>query len=294
MTTANDLVEETLAHLFSGQSPIGNRLSGDITSAATTFSCTYPLDSITRGAIVSIGLEDIRIWDTAGLAVTSCERGVNGTTGAAHTSGDYVEVRPKFSRFRVLRAINEDLLDLTSPSNGLFQVKTVDITYNPAIQGYDLAGVTNVVNLLELRWKQPGPSKSWPLITKYALVRNMATTEFASGMAVFLYEPAYPGLSIRVRYSADFSALAALTDDVQSVTGLPTSANDLPPIGAAIRLVAPREINRNFTENQYDPHRLEEIPPGAVLNSTRGLQLLRQQRILAEQSRLASDWPQYT
>lgn len=293
-TLASDLVEQTRAHLYSGQESEFNRLDGALTNSATAFTLKYPLGSIARGAIISIDLEDIRVWETSALSVTVCERAVNGTAAASHSDLASVEVRPKFSKFRVLRAVNEDLRDLSSPVNGLFQVKTVDITYNAAIQGYDLTGVTDIINLLELRWKQSGPSKNWPLIRKHALVRNMATTEFASGMAVFLYEPAFPGLAIRVRYSADFTALTNLTDDVQTVAGLPVSANDLPPIGAAIRLVAPREIKRNFTEAQYDPNRLEEVPAGAELASTRGLQLLRQQRIISEEARLASDWPKYS
>lgn len=293
MTTANDLIEWTSAHLMSGQESEANRLSGAITSSATAIAFKYALGSIARGAVIAVGLEEIRIWETSGTSATVVERGVNGTTGAAHSDLDYVAVRPKFSPFRILRAVNEDLADLSSPIHGLFQVGTLDVTYNPAVQGYDMTSITNVINILELRWKMPGPSKNWPLITQYNLVRNFSTSEFASGMALFLYESAYPGLAIRVRYSSDFSPLTALTDDVQTVTGLPSTANDLPPMGAAIRLVAPREIKRNFTEAQYDPKRSEEVPPGAVGQSINDLVALRKQRIDSESARLLSDWKIY-
>ena len=52
------------------------------------------------------------------------------------------------------------------------------------------------------------------------------------------------------------------------------------------RLVAPREIKRNFTEAQGEPRRAAEVPPGAVASSMRTVAALRQQRITTEASRL--------
>jgi hypothetical protein len=114
----------------------------------------------------------------------------------------------------------------------------------------------------------------------------MATTDFASGGALVIYEGGYPGQAIRVRYRAPFGSLTALDDDVLADTGLPATAHDLPPLGAAVRLVAGREVKRNFTEAQGEPRRAEEVPPTATLQSSRELLRIRQQRIVAEQSRL--------
>lgn len=290
-TTAADLIAETRRHLHSGQAETANRLSGAVTSGATSLAFKYPLEGIAKGAVLGIGLEEIRVWETGGTQATVVERAVNGSTAAAHNDLDYVAVRPKFSDFRIFQALNEDLSDLSSPVNGLYQVKTVDVTYNSAIQGYDLTSVTDVINILEVRWKQSGPTRYWPLLRSWALGRNMATSEFASGLALFLYDSAFPGLPIHVRYSAPFTPMAATTDDMQATVGLPASANDLPPLGAAIRLVGPRDIKRTFTEAQYDPKRAEEVPPGAAFASTRSLQLLRQRRLQEEQARLMSDYP---
>lgn len=292
MTTTSDLIEETKALLFSGEEPEYNRLDGDIDSTVASITFKYPLHSITRGAVISVGLEDIRIWDTSGFTATVVERHVNGTTAASHSDLDLVSVRPRFSDFRILRALNEELSDLSSPVNGLYQVKTVELTYNATRQAYDLTGVTNLSNILELRYKLPGSSHQWPLIGngKYDILRNMNTSEFASGFALTLYEEAYPGQTIRVRYGADFTSLSTLTDDVTTVSGLPASAVDIPPLGAAIRLVSAREIARNFLESQPEPRRSEEVPAGAVMQSVNGLRALRQQRIIAEAAKLQSDW----
>jgi hypothetical protein len=132
--------------------------------------------------------------------------------------------------------------------------------------------------------------RTWPLINNYVLERNMPTTgtygDFPSGFALVLYESAYPGFPIRVRYRAPLGTLVNLTDDLVATTGINSSAVDLPPIGAAIRLVAGREVKRSFDEAQGEPRRAEEVPPQSQLIGLRNLQALRQARIHAEVSRL--------
>lgn len=294
MTTAEDLIEETRSLLFSGDEPELNVLDSTIDTNDTAFNLLYTLGNISRGAIVSIGLEDIRILATSGTnRASEVQRGANGTTQAAHTEGDNVWVRPKFSPFRILGALNADLADLSSPMNGLFKVEPIDITYNAAIQGYNMTDATDIIKILELRWKQAGPSKVWPLIRKYDLARSMDADEFASGFALFVREPAFPGLPIRVRYATKFTPMTALDDDVVEDIGLPATAIDIPPLGAIRKLVAAREINRNFTEAQSNPRRADEVPPGAVMQSMMGIQQVRRDRINAEADRLRAAWLVY-
>lgn len=184
-TTAQALVDETRRILYSGQTQEANRLSGAITNSATSLVLKYaPGTAQLRGAILAVDLEEIRVWEFSGNTITVCERGVNGTTAAAHSDLAYVEVQPKFSQFRVLNAINEDLDDLSSPANGLFQITTVDLTYNPAVLGYDLTSATNVTDIQFVKYKTPGPSKYWPEIHSWRLDRNMASSEFASTFAL--------------------------------------------------------------------------------------------------------------
>lgn len=292
MTTAQTLVDETRRILYSNQISESNRLNGAITSNATSLALKYSLGTAQlRGAVLAIDLEEIRVWEYSGNSITVCERGVNGTTAAAHSDLAYVEVQPKFSPFRVLNAINEDLDDLSSPGNGLFQVKTVDLTYNPVIQGYNLSNATAVTDIAFVKYSTPGPSKYFPVIRNWRLDRNMNSSDFTSTFALQVLDSAYPGLPIHVGYKAPFTRFTNLTDDAQSVAGLPSTANDLPPLGAAIRLMAGREIKRNFTESQFDPKREQDVPAGAVLRSYQGLVAVRQQRIRAEALRLAVQYP---
>ena len=294
MTTAADLVEETRRHLYSGQMEEVNRVSGAVGAADTSITLKYALGSIARGSIIAIDLEEIMVWETSGQVATVVQRGVNGSTAATHSDLSLVTVRPRFSSFRILKEINNDLKDLCSPIHGLWAIQTVILTYNAAVRGYDLTGVTsNMLGIAEVRYDTPGPDKAWPLITSFSIDRAMPTavTDFPSGTAIVLNQAAYPGRRIRVAYKTTFSSFTTLADDTLAVAGLSSFMEDLPPLGAAIRLVASRDVKRTFMESQGEPRRAEEVPSGSITQITRGLVALRDQRILAEATRLIAQYP---
>lgn len=292
-TLASDLIESTRRHLFTGQPEMMNRLNGALTNTATSFVLTYDLGGVRSGGVVSIDLEEIFVFaaDSASKTVQDCVRGFNGSTPAAHATGAVVTAQPKFSSFRIFQALNDDLKDLSSPLNGLYQLKTVDLTFNPVTYGYDLTGVApGMVGVQEVRYRTTGPEKTWPKISSWQLLREATDSgtfgDFPSGSALVIYEGAQPGYPIHVVYKAPFDPLTALTSDAELISGLSSTMLDIPPLGAAIRVVAGREIKRNFDEAQREPRRAEEVPPQANSQSTRGLQMLRRDRIMAEAARL--------
>jgi len=289
---ASDLIESTRRHLFTGQPEKLNKLDGAINSSVTSFTLKYDTGGVQAGTILSIDLEEIYVFSVNATAkmVQDCSRGYNGTTAASHVDTSLVTAQPKFSQFRILQALNDDLNDLSSPSNGMFQIKTVQLTFSPVRFGYDMTSVTDIISIAEVRYRMPGPTRTWPRINSYTLARNMPSSgtfgDFPSGTALILYETAYPGYPIQVRYRAPYVDMTNLTDNVTTITGLQSTALDIPPLGAAIRLVLGREIHRNFDEAQGEPRRAEEVPPQASAGSMRGLAALRQQRINAEAARL--------
>jgi hypothetical protein len=301
-TLASDLVEETRAYLYGGQEEEMNELTGDIDNVQTSWPLVFAVGSMSqRGCIISIDLEDIRVWQTDGSnTITQCMRGVNGTAAATHTLGTPIFVRTKFSYFRIMQKLNEEMLSLSAPANGMFAEAHVDVTYNAAIQGYDLTdintatAVTDIIRVLEARYKVPGPSRNWPQIRRFSLQRDMDTTVFPSGLVFDVYQRGWPGLPIHIRYASPYGQMTALTDNVSAKTGLQPTAFDIVPMGAAVRLVYGREIKRNFTEAGLEPRRMEEVPPGAVLRSPGGLALLRAQRIKEEAGNLQQRWPWYS
>lgn len=299
MTTLQDIINEVKTHLYQNQVPQVNRLSGSINNSQTNLTLHYALGAASlRGAVIAIDLEHIRVWETVGNQITVCDRGVDGSLPAAHSDGVVAEVMPKFSSYMIQRAINEDLDDLASPINGLFAVQDLELTYNPAISGYDMTDVntsisvvpSNVLAIQEIRFKIPGPSKHLPAIRSFDVTRSVPVADYPSGMALLLYEQAFPGLPMHVRYRSRFNHFVNLTDDAQTVALLPPEANGLPALGAAVQLMVGREVKRNFTEATSDPLQLELVTGGQVLNSYKGLMIQRQGRIQAVAAGLRKQW----
>lgn len=286
MTTAADVIAQARQHLQSGQREEMNKLSASYTAGGTALSFTYDMRSINRGSYLDVGLELFYVWAVAGQTAT-VDGAQLGSTAANHAPGDLVVVNPKFPTFTLLQRLNDELADLSSPTNGLFQVKTVSIAVSGTTRGYNLA--TDVLGVLDVRYPEVGGEKSYPKVTGWQILRNVPTSDFASGVALRLDEHVQPGRTLTVSYKAPFTGLSALATDV-TTTGLPATATDILSLGVAIRAMAGREVKRNFTEGQPDTRRAEDVPPGAVDNSSAGLRRLRRDRIQAEVARLYAQW----
>jgi hypothetical protein len=289
MTTALDLVEETRRHLMSGQRDNLNQLLNDVNDTATTLNFTYDLNQVQAGAYVAVDLEIVYVWEvnTSGKTAT-VQRAMLGTTAAAHTAPVLTYANPRFPTFSIFQAINNDLDDLCSPTNGLFAVATTDITYDAAVGGYNL-DVTSLDSILRVTAKFPG-SREWDTVTKFQLSRNADTADFASGYSLELFGAGVPGYDVRVTYSKPFTHFAALTDNV-TVSGLPATAYDLPPLGAAMRLTGVREVARNAFDAMPDSRRADEVRTSAQMQAMQAVTILRHQRVRAEADRLLSDYP---
>lgn len=295
MTTLGTVIARGKRRVLSGQREIVNKLASSYTAGGTSLSFTYDLGAIQAGAKVEVDNELFHVWTVDSGAKTATVSGAfDGTTAANHDSGDLVYVNPKFPAIEWIDAINDELADLSSPVNGLFQVKTVDLTVSASAYGYNLTSVADLLDVQEVRYDTSGPENEWPLVRGWSLARSMPTTDFASGFGLIMHELIpEPGRTIRVRYRAKFTQLGTsdLTQVVETVSGIHAEAVDILSIGAAIRVTSGREIARNFFEAQGDTRRAEEVGAGANLNATAALRALRAQRIAAEAARLEQQWP---
>ncbi len=292
-TTVQDLVQETKRNLYAGARDAMNKLSGALGTGDTTVTFTYDLGAIQAGAYVSIGLEILYVWAVQNVStkVVTVERAVLGSTAATHADGAVCTVNPRFPDFSILDALNNSLTDLSAPNNGLFAENEVTLTYNPAVMGYDLTSATDVLEVLEVKYDLTGPEREWPLIRRFDLKRNSDTGDFPSGFSLVLYESAQSGRDIRVSYASRYTAFSTTLTTAISDSGLQATANDLPPLGAAIGLQSMREGQRNFNESQPDTRRASEVPPGAQLAGVRVMSAQYQERVMAERSRLRKRWP---
>lgn len=290
--TLGVLIEETKRHLLSGQRPSLNRLAADVAPTATNLTFQFDISQIQPGTQLELDMELVHVWSTEPASRTvTVERAQSGSRVSAHPAGTVATLNPKFPDFAIAKAINDDLSDLCSPFHGLYSVRALELRGTANSRGYDLPGADDMTSIMDVRIKHAGQPREWSTVVDYSLDRSVDLREFPSGLALTLSGGVWQGASIRVLYKTGFSPLTLRSDSAEQVAGLPVSMHDLPPLGAAIRLVAPREIRRNFVEEQGDTRRAEEVPPGAIGGSTRPLQIARQSRIVAEAAKLAQLYP---
>jgi hypothetical protein len=288
VTTAADILAEVRRYL---SEPPGLRNKID-SHTGTVMSFQYPLKNIQSGARIAAGLQTFYVWDTNEGTQSADVEAIQGPSTTV-ASGTTVRVSPRNTDFDLLAAANDTLTALSS--RGLYQVKAVELPYSYTTVGYDIPGATDIDSIYEVLQAQPGPYKDWTRIhpTKLRLDRTADLTDFPSGQALNVWETGSQGYNLRIIYKAPFGQLTNLTDDVPSVAGLPATAVDLVALGAAINVMAGREVARNDTSVQPDTRRGAEVPAGAVANSVNGLRVLFQQRLQDEVARLARKYPAY-
>lgn len=288
MTTAGHLIDRVVSELLAGTVEERNKVAGSLDASQTTVTFQYGLGGLREQTVFEIGQEQFYIWSSnASSKTVEVERGFNGTSPSTHSANAVALVNPRFPRHRVMDQLNSELIDLSSPLNGLFQMKTVDLSYNGSDRMINMTGVGDMIDLYDVRYRYL--NDDYPVIRSVRLLRDMPTGDFASGYALAFDDYLRSG-SLRVSYKAPYSLFTSESSTVASVGGSDT-LDDLLVIGAQMRMIAGREVKRNFTESQGDTRRAEEVPAGAVLNSMVGLQRLRRDRIQAEAARLNRQYP---
>lgn len=291
MTTAAQMVERTRRHLYSGETrDERDTLATGIDADDVGLAVASGRSGLQRGVILGIDLEEMYVNDVSSGINATVVRGDGGSTAAAHSAGAVVWISPKFSTWSIFQAINEELVALRG--EGLYRTRTVDLTYAPGTDAYDLTSVTDIDDILDVEYNADDGSGRWSTLprSEWMLRRDLPTSSFASGLALTVNGWVSPGQTLRVAYRSGFTALSALANDVEAVSFLPASMHDIVPLGAAIRLLAGAEVPRNFLD-QYETRRADEVPAGARLGEMRTLMLLRQERIAAEVARLYSRNP---
>jgi hypothetical protein len=285
------MIDATLDFLLGGEDEQVNVLAASISTTATSLSFAHDLNGIVPGAMITVGIEVMRVVETNPTSMTATVlRAQRGSTAASHAAGSVVTVSPRFSRWSVFRALSDEIVSLSGA--GLYRMLTTEFTYDPSRLGFDLPGVTSLDSIYSVRYEVP-QTREWPLLRpdEYRLERDANTTDFPSGFSLVIYQECYPGRKIRVAYRAGFNRLTSPSDDVEAVTGLPASAHDIPPLGAAIRLQAGHESGRVAYETQPDTRRADEVPVGASNQAAAMWSRIWNRRVDEELRRLSRRYP---
>jgi hypothetical protein len=291
MSTVGTVVDRTLRQLMSGTVEERNKTVGALTATSTSVVFQYELGGLRQGGVIQIDNELMYVWEVSqGSKSVTVERGWNGTAAVAHAASSVTIVDPRFPRAQVLEAINAEIDDLSSPMNGLYQIKSLELNYNGTWNMINLPTTDKIIDLVSVTVRYI--ATDYPKITRCRLIRDLPNDDFNAGYAIRFDEQVRAGRMIVV-YKAPFTNVTTEAQNLQNISGFPTTAEDILMMGAQIRLVSPREVKRNFTESQGDTRRSEEVPTGSVSSSINNIIRMRRDRITAEAARLARQYPTF-
>lgn len=289
MTTVAQVLNRASRQMLAGVVEERNKLASSLDSSTTSVVATYDLGGLRTGSVFEIDSELFYVWVANPAAKTlTVERGYGGTTAASHSSGAILTLNPRFPRMQMLDAVNADLDDLSSTANGLFRVVTTDLTYNGSDRQLNITGSGTILELLDVRLRYL--ADEFPIVRNVRLQTGLPTADFPSGNSIVFDEPVMAG-TVRVRYKAPFTRATSESSDLTTDCFLPATCDDIIELGVIMRMMAGREIKRNFTEAQFDTRRADEVQAGAVTQSIANIQRLRRERIVAEAGRLKAQYP---
>lgn len=303
------LVDRTLDHLKGTASEEINLLLSPLLVQATDFVdtvvFTYDIGGAVPGVMLSIDDESMYVLasDVATQSVTVL-RGQQGSTAAAHSASTKIVVDPPWTRADVISILQDEV---RSWGPQVFSIQTTTIAIKAGISGYDLGDPGPVYSRVRvfrdpppytgqggLLWQNVGvPSdQSWPMIPA-ELRLNQSLSDFPSGNALIIKDNGlFVPSTVWVQYSKPFSVdgwtdTTDLIDDV----GLDESDLDIPPLGAAWRLLSFRQPRRLFTQIAGQPRDAQEVPALSIMQAAMQFKEERDSRLQDAQIRLMQAFP---
>lgn len=296
--TVGDLINTTRRHLLGTGRVFQNRLTNSVNTTDVTWTFDFDLKPITAGAELSIDDEIVYVWSTTpGLRQATVQRGQRGSTPAAHTAASVVYVNDRFPTFDVRATLQEEI---RSWGPQVFRVvSSLAVGATSSVRGYDLTALNagDIYDILDVRRSFPTTPGTTDPKTRprlgYSKDFSAPTGIYPSGKAVFLtqaFSTTLPTIDIIASAPFDVSTFTDATD-LGSGVGLDAAWIDIPPYGAAARMLDTREVRRTFTEGQGEPRDAQEVPPGFISSTAARLWAKRKERLADAQRTLMVKFP---
>lgn len=291
MTTMADLVADVRRMTYGSMSEKINVIGTSASAVVDEVSLELDVSGIQEGMILSSGLN---VWYVKGTSVSDRKvfvvPGIDNSPSDPVAVGDMVFVRPRMTDWYAFNQLNDEIRQLSAPSNGLFQLKSFTLDVDPTYQSYDVpSGASDMMSLSRVRYRLPGtpdvyidlPAHAWRWQTgtdtnRIQLLRNIPV-----------------GTEVQFVYKAPFSVASSLTTDVVTECGLSDTMVDIPPLGVSMMLLHTTESRRVQVQTQGDARRSDEVPATANSNAASQLRRLYRERVQDEYARLNARLPIY-
>jgi hypothetical protein len=296
--TVQEAIEDTQRHLNSAERPELNLLASGIDDSTTSVPFTLAAGGITTRAVLCIGTEMMYVTSVSGTTATVI-RGYN-SEATAHTANDIIEVNARFPQAMIARALRDEI---RSWPQELFKVTTVEYAVSSSEAGIDLTGFSTGINyLLDVLISPPTGdlTKAWQRVPRWTFRKQADPGDFTSTYSLTIVRTADFDPRVYANTTRDYRVVAATpfvtstfttATDLEATVGLAPSMLDIPPLGAAARLLVGKEVIRTAIEVQGQPRRADEVPAGHAIQTSQAIMQMRNRRISEEAMRLRADWP---
>lgn len=289
MPTLQNLIDRVRQELsgFSQNQQQFTALGVNITNTQTSFNVA-DATQISRGTIEVDNQELMLVQSvdlpTNTITVSSFGRGYNSTTANSHLAGAKIENSPIWPTVRITEAVN-DAIRSVYPQ--LWAVSTVSIPKISVVYEYGLPA--DAEEVVSVQYQLIGPSHVWRFARNWRFVgqANTLTGELgSSGKALFIGDDIVPGRQIWVTYRKEPTELVNLTDDFATVTGLPSTAQDVIVYGACMKLSPQLEGPRLSISSVEASERAQYVQPGSASKVSQYYGQLYLQRLEQEAAKL--------
>ena len=290
MTTIRDMVADTRRMAYGTLGDQINLVSQPYTAGDTTLYLDMDVSGITQGMMLS---GDLNVWFVRGIDTASNSvqviPGYDNSPKKNMAVGDFIFIKPRVTDWFMFETLNQEILRLSTPEHGLYQIKSWTANVDPTWQTYEIPqeSLDQMVGLLRVRYRAPGTPDVWYDIPErgYKLQVNDGTSY------VRLLRSIPSGTQIQFNYKATFNQAENLDDDATAVCGLAPTMVDIPTLGVLGTLLRTTESRRNQVQQQGDARRASEVTGGYNLQLANQIERDHQMRIWEEYARLTQRNP---
>lgn len=291
MTTMRDLIADTRRMAYGSLGDQINLVAQPYTANSTSLVLDMDVSNITQGMMLS---GDLNVWYVKGTDVNSKTvyviPGYDNSPKKNMDVGEFVFIKPRVSDWYMFETMNQEILRLSTPEHGLYQIAMWETQVDPTWQTYAIPEEAfNMIGLLRIRFRMPGSTDVWVDIPEKAYRVQINTTSGDSYIRLLRNIPS--GTDIQFLYKAPFQQAEELDDNVNDVCGLSPTMVDIPTLGCLATLLRTTESRRNQVQQQGDARRAQEVSTGGNLQIASRIERDHQMRIWEEAARLVQRVP---
>lgn len=291
MTTMRDMIADTRRMAYGSMTEQINLVAVSASAGATAITFDMDVSGITPGMVLSC---DLNVWYVRSTIpaqkIVNVIPGYDNSPLKSVAAGDFVTIKPRVTDWFMFETMNQEILRLSTPEHGLYQLKRWVADVDPTYQTYDFPAAANsMVSMLRVRYLLPGTTDVWIDLPPFAY--KVQIDDVSNRVRLLRQVPS--GTQIEFMYKAPFNQASNLDDDVTTVCGLSATMVDIPTLGCLATLMKTTESRRNQVQTQGDSRRASEVSAGANVGIARMVEQDHQMRIWEEYARLTARNPIY-